>query len=136
MSCGRGSLVVKVTGSWLERHEFEPSIEEDPPCRGIRGSKVLLMVGCRRTKQLNRQERNNSTRQCERNNFNLPVGRNETNFNPSVNETPTSPVGTKQLTSASCCRLLLATASVTPAKLPAVRARGSVTACRTATTRP
>ncbi|GFV82517.1 actin-binding LIM protein 1 [Trichonephila clavipes] len=30
---GRGSLVVKVTDSWLAYHEFEPSTAEDPPCR-------------------------------------------------------------------------------------------------------
>ncbi|GFT28348.1 uncharacterized protein TNCV_646521 [Trichonephila clavipes] len=29
---GRGSLVVKVTDSWLTCHKFEPSAAEDPPC--------------------------------------------------------------------------------------------------------
>ncbi|GFT23010.1 hypothetical protein TNCV_1857881 [Trichonephila clavipes] len=29
--CGRGS---KVTDSWQACHEFEPSADEDPPCRG------------------------------------------------------------------------------------------------------
>ncbi|GFX55470.1 hypothetical protein TNCV_267581 [Trichonephila clavipes] len=31
---GRGSLVVKVTDSWLSFHEFESSTTEDPLCRG------------------------------------------------------------------------------------------------------
>ncbi|GFX34023.1 hypothetical protein TNCV_912241 [Trichonephila clavipes] len=31
---GHGSLVVKITDSWLACHEFEPSITEDPPCSG------------------------------------------------------------------------------------------------------
>ncbi|GFU45931.1 hypothetical protein TNCV_5102331 [Trichonephila clavipes] len=31
--CGRGSLVVKVTDSWSEWHQFESSIAEDVPCR-------------------------------------------------------------------------------------------------------
>ncbi|GFU69154.1 integrase catalytic domain-containing protein [Trichonephila clavipes] len=31
---GRGSLVVKVTDSWPECHEFEPCTAEGPPCRG------------------------------------------------------------------------------------------------------
>ncbi|GFT73458.1 hypothetical protein TNCV_4020961 [Trichonephila clavipes] len=30
----RGSLVVKVTDSWLACHEFEFNTTEDPPCRG------------------------------------------------------------------------------------------------------
>ncbi|GFU05049.1 hypothetical protein TNCV_574071 [Trichonephila clavipes] len=29
--CGRGSLMVKVTESWPECREFEPSTAEDPP---------------------------------------------------------------------------------------------------------
>ncbi|GFU31920.1 uncharacterized protein TNCV_1111701 [Trichonephila clavipes] len=33
-SDGRGSLVVKVTDSWLACPAFEPSNAEDPPCRG------------------------------------------------------------------------------------------------------
>ncbi|GFV53714.1 hypothetical protein TNCV_2092171 [Trichonephila clavipes] len=32
--CGRRSLEVKVTNSWLACHEFEPSTTEDLPCRG------------------------------------------------------------------------------------------------------
>ncbi|GFV14444.1 hypothetical protein TNCV_165711 [Trichonephila clavipes] len=32
-SCGCGSLVVKITDSWLVCHEFE-----DPPCRGVRST--------------------------------------------------------------------------------------------------
>ncbi|GFU25958.1 hypothetical protein TNCV_5104551 [Trichonephila clavipes] len=31
---GCGSLVAKVTDSWLACHEFEFSTTEDPPCRG------------------------------------------------------------------------------------------------------
>ncbi|GFU00638.1 hypothetical protein TNCV_4818051 [Trichonephila clavipes] len=31
---GRSSLEVKVTDSWLECHELEPSTAEDPPCWG------------------------------------------------------------------------------------------------------
>ncbi|GFW07404.1 hypothetical protein TNCV_865761 [Trichonephila clavipes] len=30
---GRGSLVVKVTDSWLVCHDFEPGTTEDSPCR-------------------------------------------------------------------------------------------------------
>ncbi|GFV32489.1 hypothetical protein TNCV_1677751 [Trichonephila clavipes] len=33
---GRGRLEVKVTNSWLECHELEPSTAEDPPCRDSR----------------------------------------------------------------------------------------------------
>ncbi|GFT19381.1 hypothetical protein TNCV_2533121 [Trichonephila clavipes] len=32
---GRGSLVVKVTGTWPSCHEFEPSASENPPCRVV-----------------------------------------------------------------------------------------------------
>ncbi|GFX98290.1 hypothetical protein TNCV_4909331 [Trichonephila clavipes] len=32
----RGSLVVKVTVSWLTCYEFEPSTTENKPCRGGR----------------------------------------------------------------------------------------------------
>ncbi|GFW41247.1 hypothetical protein TNCV_1002401 [Trichonephila clavipes] len=48
--CGRGSLVVKVTDSWPECHEFEPSTAEDPPCmeamhvKSVVSSKVLPLV--------------------------------------------------------------------------------------------
>ncbi|GFV70880.1 hypothetical protein TNCV_3040791 [Trichonephila clavipes] len=31
---GHGSLMVKVRGSWLACHEFDPSTAEDSPCRG------------------------------------------------------------------------------------------------------
>ncbi|GFY26537.1 hypothetical protein TNCV_2878671 [Trichonephila clavipes] len=31
---GHGSLVVKITNSWLTCHEFEPSAAEDPSCLG------------------------------------------------------------------------------------------------------
>ncbi|GFW75610.1 hypothetical protein TNCV_4427931 [Trichonephila clavipes] len=31
---GRGSLVVKITDSWLAHHEFKPGPAEDIPCRG------------------------------------------------------------------------------------------------------
>ncbi|GFX41401.1 hypothetical protein TNCV_1654841 [Trichonephila clavipes] len=34
--CGRGNQVVKVTDSWPACHAFEPSIGEDPPCKGSR----------------------------------------------------------------------------------------------------
>ncbi|GFW48383.1 hypothetical protein TNCV_1109461 [Trichonephila clavipes] len=30
----RGSVVVKVTDSWLACHKFEPNTTEDPPCSG------------------------------------------------------------------------------------------------------
>ncbi|GFW97399.1 HTH_Tnp_Tc3_2 domain-containing protein [Trichonephila clavipes] len=43
MRCGHGSLVVKVTDSWLECHELEPSTTEDPSCRG-RCSLYLSML--------------------------------------------------------------------------------------------
>ncbi|GFX29547.1 hypothetical protein TNCV_4776191 [Trichonephila clavipes] len=33
MPAGRGSLVDKVTPSWLACHEFEPSAAVDSPCR-------------------------------------------------------------------------------------------------------
>ncbi|GFT58509.1 transposable element Tcb2 transposase [Trichonephila clavipes] len=33
MLSGSGCLMVKVTDSWLECHDFEPSTAEDPPCR-------------------------------------------------------------------------------------------------------
>ncbi|GFV22651.1 hypothetical protein TNCV_2078411 [Trichonephila clavipes] len=33
---GRGSLVVKVTDSWLVCYGFQPSTAKDPPCRGGR----------------------------------------------------------------------------------------------------
>ncbi|GFS58207.1 hypothetical protein TNCV_4916161 [Trichonephila clavipes] len=47
---GRSNLVVKVTDSWPTRHEFEPCIAEDPPCRGamhvesVKRSNVLSLV--------------------------------------------------------------------------------------------
>ncbi|GFU84699.1 hypothetical protein TNCV_2126401 [Trichonephila clavipes] len=34
MSCGRGSLVVKVTDSRPACHEFDPSTAQDPPLKG------------------------------------------------------------------------------------------------------
>ncbi|GFT84034.1 hypothetical protein TNCV_1149321 [Trichonephila clavipes] len=34
-NCGHGSLVVKVTDSWLVCHEFEPSTVQDSSCRGM-----------------------------------------------------------------------------------------------------
>ncbi|GFW37061.1 hypothetical protein TNCV_5019591 [Trichonephila clavipes] len=36
IQCGRGSLVIKVTDSWLMCHEFWPSTPEDFPRRGDR----------------------------------------------------------------------------------------------------
>ncbi|GFW95482.1 uncharacterized protein TNCV_1721841 [Trichonephila clavipes] len=48
---GRDSLVVKVTDSWSDCHEFEPSTAEDPPCRGamhvkpVESSNVLPLEG-------------------------------------------------------------------------------------------
>ncbi|GFW00659.1 hypothetical protein TNCV_2284051 [Trichonephila clavipes] len=41
-SCG--SLAVKVTDSWQERHVFEPSATKDPPCRGDRCMLNLLRL--------------------------------------------------------------------------------------------
>ncbi|GFX30518.1 hypothetical protein TNCV_3461691 [Trichonephila clavipes] len=47
-----GSLVIKVTNSWLACHEFEPSATEDPPCReamhvkSVVSSNVLPLVWC------------------------------------------------------------------------------------------
>ncbi|GFU55092.1 hypothetical protein TNCV_425991 [Trichonephila clavipes] len=45
-----GSLMVKVTDSWLACHEFEPSTDKDPPCGGamhikfVESSNVLPLV--------------------------------------------------------------------------------------------
>ncbi|GFX60031.1 hypothetical protein TNCV_4557121 [Trichonephila clavipes] len=50
---GYGSLVVKVMGSLLACHEFEPSTTENPPYRGamhvksIESSNVLPLVWCK-----------------------------------------------------------------------------------------
>ncbi|GFU34625.1 hypothetical protein TNCV_1993451 [Trichonephila clavipes] len=37
----RTSLVVKVTGSWTGCQEFEPSVAEDPRCRGAMHGKSV-----------------------------------------------------------------------------------------------
>ncbi|GFX99855.1 uncharacterized protein TNCV_258921 [Trichonephila clavipes] len=48
---GHGSLVVKVTDSVPACHEFEPSTDEDPPCRetmhvkSVQSSNVLPWCG-------------------------------------------------------------------------------------------
>ncbi|GFW72855.1 hypothetical protein TNCV_1266981 [Trichonephila clavipes] len=50
LSGDRGSLMVKITDSWLSCHEFEPSTTKDPPCReamrvkSVESSNVLLLV--------------------------------------------------------------------------------------------
>ncbi|GFW72576.1 hypothetical protein TNCV_3798041 [Trichonephila clavipes] len=47
-----GSLVVKITDSWLMCHKFDPSTVEDPPYRGamhvksVEISNVLSLVWC------------------------------------------------------------------------------------------
>ncbi|GFT23442.1 histone-lysine N-methyltransferase SETMAR [Trichonephila clavipes] len=43
---GRGSLGVKVTGSWLACHEMEPSTTEDLPCRGGRCTLNMWRLKC------------------------------------------------------------------------------------------
>ncbi|GFW91767.1 hypothetical protein TNCV_3400271 [Trichonephila clavipes] len=44
---GIGSLVVKVTDSWLACHEFEPSVTENPPCRGMHIKSVEAQTSSR-----------------------------------------------------------------------------------------
>ncbi|GFY10811.1 4-hydroxyphenylpyruvate dioxygenase-like protein [Trichonephila clavipes] len=50
--CGHGSLVVKVTDSWLACQDFEPSTTEKPPCWGamhvksVECSKILPLLRC------------------------------------------------------------------------------------------
>ncbi|GFX68601.1 hypothetical protein TNCV_1800141 [Trichonephila clavipes] len=39
---GHGSLVVKVTDSWLSCHDLEPSTVEEPPCRGLSKSEDFI----------------------------------------------------------------------------------------------
>ncbi|GFT85568.1 hypothetical protein TNCV_4252951 [Trichonephila clavipes] len=42
----RGSLVIKVTDSWLACHQFEPSTSEDSPYRGDRCTLNLWKLKC------------------------------------------------------------------------------------------